>query len=203
MKGAPSREPAAGNPGEGADSLLRATAKGDEAAFAELYERHHKPLLSFCRHMLGNVQDGEDALQQTFIRAHRALGARGRDEAHRLRDLVAIGGFFAMMVRLELLTPGGDVMSSETYNKMFTMHGVVMVFFFLIPSIPAVLGNFLGVLLPALFHESQPLAVASDDIVSARGRRSSQRGASFAPTRLMIRPRVAGGELRRTDLLPG
>src|SRR6187200_309769 len=55
----------------------------------------------------------------------------------------AIGGFFAMMVRLELLTPAGDVMTAETYNKMFTMHGVVMVFFFLIPSIPAVLGNFL------------------------------------------------------------
>src|SRR5688500_11870181 len=55
----------------------------------------------------------------------------------------ALGGFFAMLVRLELLTAGGDLMAAETYNKMFTMHGVVMVFFFLIPSIPAVLGNFL------------------------------------------------------------
>ena len=54
-----------------------------------------------------------------------------------------IGGFFAMIVRLELLTPAGDLLTSETYNKMFTMHGVVMVFFFLIPSIPATLGNFL------------------------------------------------------------
>src|SRR6188768_3931080 len=54
-----------------------------------------------------------------------------------------IGGFFALLVRLELLTPAGDLLTSETYNKMFTMHGVVMVFFFLIPSIPAVLGNFL------------------------------------------------------------
>src|SRR6185295_15800668 len=55
----------------------------------------------------------------------------------------AIGGFFAMLVRLELLTPAGDLMRAETYNKMFTMHGVVMVFFFLVPSIPATLGNFL------------------------------------------------------------
>src|SRR3954463_3333423 len=55
----------------------------------------------------------------------------------------AMGGFFAMLIRLELLTPAGDLMSSETYNKMFTMHGVVMVFFFLVPSIPATLGNFL------------------------------------------------------------
>jgi len=54
-----------------------------------------------------------------------------------------LGGIFAMMVRLELLTPAGDVLQSDTYNKFFTMHGVVMVFFFLIPSIPAVLGNWL------------------------------------------------------------
>jgi len=53
-----------------------------------------------------------------------------------------LGGMFAFLIRLELLTPAGDVMTSESYNKMFTMHGVVMVFFFLIPSIPAVLGNF-------------------------------------------------------------
>jgi len=54
-----------------------------------------------------------------------------------------IGGLFAVMIRMELITPQGDLMQSETYNKMFTMHGIVMIFFFLIPSIPAVLGNFL------------------------------------------------------------
>jgi cytochrome c oxidase subunit 1 len=54
-----------------------------------------------------------------------------------------LGGLFAMLIRLELLTPTGDLLTSETYNKVFTMHGIVMVFFFLIPSIPAVLGNFL------------------------------------------------------------
>jgi cytochrome c oxidase subunit 1 len=54
-----------------------------------------------------------------------------------------VGGFAATMIRLELLTPAGDLMSSDTYNKMFTIHGIVMVFFFLIPSIPATLGNFL------------------------------------------------------------
>jgi cytochrome c oxidase subunit I len=54
-----------------------------------------------------------------------------------------LGGFFAMLIRLELLTPAGDLMLSDTYNKVFTMHGIIMVFFFLIPSIPAVLGNFL------------------------------------------------------------
>src|SRR5215813_5244086 len=54
-----------------------------------------------------------------------------------------LGGTFAVMIRLELLTPQGDLFQSETYNKLFTMHGIVMVFFFLIPSIPATLGNFL------------------------------------------------------------
>ena len=54
-----------------------------------------------------------------------------------------IGGAFAAMIRLELATPAGDLVSDETYNKMFTMHGVMMVFFFLIPVVPAILGNFL------------------------------------------------------------
>src|SRR5512142_3139507 len=54
-----------------------------------------------------------------------------------------VGGFFALMIRLELLTPAADLVQPDTYNKLFTMHGVIMVFFFLIPSIPAVLGNFL------------------------------------------------------------
>src|SRR5512141_2006754 len=53
-----------------------------------------------------------------------------------------LGGAFATLIRLELMTPQGDLVSSETYNKMFTMHGVAMVFFFLIPAIPATLGNF-------------------------------------------------------------
>ena len=53
-----------------------------------------------------------------------------------------VGGIFAVLMRLELLTPAGDMVTSDTYNKFFTMHGIVMVFFFLIPSIPATLGNF-------------------------------------------------------------
>ena len=53
-----------------------------------------------------------------------------------------IGGVFASLIRLELLTPEGDLVEAETYNKLFTMHGVAMIFFFLIPSVPAVLGNF-------------------------------------------------------------
>ncbi len=54
-----------------------------------------------------------------------------------------LGGLFAMGIRLELATPQGDFVQADTYNKFFTMHGIIMVFLFLVPSIPAVLGNFL------------------------------------------------------------
>src|SRR5262249_43278601 len=54
-----------------------------------------------------------------------------------------IGGAFAVLLRLELATPAGDLGTDETYNKLFTMHRVIMVVFFLIPPIPSVLGNFL------------------------------------------------------------
>src|SRR5271165_1697260 len=58
-----------------------------------------------------------------------------------------LGGIFALLVRLSLLNPkhvifGHVLMSAETYNKAFTLHGAIMVFLFIIPSIPAALGNF-------------------------------------------------------------
>jgi len=57
--------------------------------------------------------------------------------------LFFLGSIPAILLRLELLTPTSDLVTHETYNRLFTMHGVVMVFFFLIPSIPTTLGNFL------------------------------------------------------------
>jgi cytochrome c oxidase subunit I len=55
----------------------------------------------------------------------------------------AIGGIAAALIRLELLTPAGDLVAADTYNKLFSIHGIIMVFFFLVPIAPAVLGNFL------------------------------------------------------------
>jgi cytochrome c oxidase subunit I len=55
----------------------------------------------------------------------------------------ALGGLMAVLIRLELATPEGDLVQPDIYNRLFTMHGVLMIFFFLIPGIPSVLGNFL------------------------------------------------------------
>ena len=54
-----------------------------------------------------------------------------------------VGAAAAALMRIQLLEPNGAIVQPETYNKLFSIHGIIMVFFFLIPSIPAVLGNFL------------------------------------------------------------
>jgi cytochrome c oxidase subunit 1 len=64
-----------------------------------------------------------------------------------------IGAIFAAAIRIELTTPQGDFVSADTYNRMFTMHGVAMVFFVLIPAVPAILGNFI-----------LPLAIGAKDV---------------------------------------
>ena len=53
-----------------------------------------------------------------------------------------LGGIFAMVVRMELLTPKETIISADAYNKAFTLHGAIMIFLFIIPGIPAALGNF-------------------------------------------------------------
>ncbi len=54
-----------------------------------------------------------------------------------------VGGALALVIRLELLTPASDLVSPDTYNQLFTLHGAIMIFLFIIPSIPAALGNFI------------------------------------------------------------
>ncbi len=56
--------------------------------------------------------------------------------------MFALGSFFAGLIRLELTSPKGQVLTNEMYNKVFTAHGVVMIFFFLLPAIPGALANF-------------------------------------------------------------
>jgi len=54
-----------------------------------------------------------------------------------------VGSILAGLIRLELTSPAGVLLENETYNKVFSAHGIVMIFFFLIPAVPAVLGNFI------------------------------------------------------------
>src|ERR1700723_1518243 len=54
-----------------------------------------------------------------------------------------VGGIAAMLMRINLIEPQGALVEPQTYNKLFSTHGIIMVFFFLVPSIPATLGNFL------------------------------------------------------------
>ncbi|MGA8102868.1 MAG: cytochrome c oxidase subunit I [Candidatus Acidiferrales bacterium] len=54
-----------------------------------------------------------------------------------------VGGMAAVLMRIHLIEPAGALVQPETYNKLFSAHGIIMVFFFLVPSIPATLGNFL------------------------------------------------------------
>jgi len=73
--------------------------------------------------------------------------------------LFSLGTFFliaasiGVLMRLELLNPGRDIVGPETYNQMFTLHGVIMIFLFIIPSVPAVFGNF-----------ALPLMLGTDDV---------------------------------------
>ena len=53
-----------------------------------------------------------------------------------------VAGVLALFIRAELIAPGETIMDEDTYNQVFTMHGIMMVFLFLVPSIPAILGNF-------------------------------------------------------------
>ena len=54
-----------------------------------------------------------------------------------------MGGVFALLVRTQLLTPEGTIMGQDQYNQAFTLHGAIMVFLVIIPSVPASLGNFI------------------------------------------------------------
>src|SRR4051812_10529303 len=86
------------------------------------------------------LNDGDGLKSWLFTRDHKRIALL---YLAAITVFFFIGGAFAVVIRLELATPAGDMVTDEAYNKLFTMHGVMMVFFFLIPSIPATLGNFL------------------------------------------------------------
>src|SRR6266508_5741351 len=60
-----------------------------------------------------------------------------------LLTFFAVGMTLGVLMRLEMLTPGETLMKPQTYNSLFTLHGVLMIFLFIIPGVPAVFGNFI------------------------------------------------------------
>ncbi|HEX4143634.1 MAG TPA: cbb3-type cytochrome c oxidase subunit I [Pirellulales bacterium] len=91
-------------------------------------------------------------VRETYLNASRGVTSWLLTKDHKriaLLYLVAvtvmffIGGFAIALARLNLLTPEGGLVQADTYNRLFTLHGVIMVFFFLVPVIPATLGNFM------------------------------------------------------------
>ncbi|MGB9730791.1 MULTISPECIES: cbb3-type cytochrome c oxidase subunit I [Calditerrivibrio] len=56
--------------------------------------------------------------------------------------LFLVGVLIGLLIRIELFNPGQDIVGPQTYNALFTLHGVIMIFLFVIPGIPASLGNF-------------------------------------------------------------
>lgn len=96
--------------------------------------------------------DGSPEVRRTYLNADHTLKSwllTGDHKRIAVLYLISISVFFflgsmaAGLIRTELTSPRGVMMESETYNKMFSAHGIIMIFFFLIPSIPAVLGNFM------------------------------------------------------------
>ncbi|MFK5856229.1 MAG: cbb3-type cytochrome c oxidase subunit I, partial [Bacteroidota bacterium] len=93
-------------------------------------------------------------LSWIFTLDHKRIG---------LLYLYSVGSFFlvgaglGVLMRLELLNPGGDLIEAQTYNQVFTLHGVIMIFLFIIPSIPAVFGNFM-----------LPIMLGTDDVAFPR-----------------------------------
>ncbi len=107
------------------ERLAALVARGDATAFEAIYDRHHAALLAFCRHMLGNREDGEDALQQAFVRAHRSLaGGRLPDAVRpwlfaiaRNRCLTVLAARREAGVPLEDVEPGFDGLADEVQQR--------------------------------------------------------------------------------------
>src|SRR3981189_2697420 len=85
------------------------------------------------------LHDGTTVLSWLNTRDHKRVGVMF------LASVIFfffIGGIFALALRMKLLEPGPFMVDAISYNRMFTLHGVIMIFLFLIPSIPSAFGNF-------------------------------------------------------------
>jgi cytochrome c oxidase subunit 1 len=106
---------------------------------AETYTRHAGVATHSGHHDHGDYITHEKGLWSWLSSVdHKRIGIM---YGITLAVVFLLGGIFALLVRLELLTPGETIMTAATYNQLFSLHGIVMVFGFLVPSIPAFFGN--------------------------------------------------------------
>jgi cytochrome c oxidase subunit 1 len=96
-------------------------------------------------------EEGEPGARETYVSAARTVMSWVVTTDHKRIGVLylvstavalGLGGFFAMALRIEHLTPTRTVMDAYTYNRFFTLHGIIMVWLFMIPSIPTAFGNF-------------------------------------------------------------
>src|SRR5260221_5805160 len=99
----------------------------------------------------GHAADAHGDPHANYLKANRGIGSWLVTLDHKRIGLMYLtmvslaflaGGIFALLVRLELFSRGRTIVDAETYNRFFTLHGAIMVFLFIIPSVPAALGNF-------------------------------------------------------------
>src|SRR6184192_1693374 len=85
------------------------------------------------------LQDGTTVMSWLNTRDHKRIGVMFLAA---VIFFFFIGGIFALGLRMKLLQPGPFLIDALSYNRLFTLHGVVMIFLFLIPAIPSAFGNF-------------------------------------------------------------
>src|SRR5437879_2802971 len=99
-----------------------------------------------------DIKTAGEFARENYLSVHHGVGSWLLTKDHKRIGLLylftiliffLIASIAAALMRIELVTPQPKLVTSETYNKLFTIHGVLMVWFFLIPSIPTVLGNFI------------------------------------------------------------
>src|SRR5512134_1409856 len=99
----------------------------------------------------GNIHGGHHAPGENYLNSPKGLWSWLTTIDHKRIGIMYlwsvlffffVGGIMALLVRIELLTPKQTIMTAEQYNQVFTLHGAVMIFLFIIPSIPAAIGNF-------------------------------------------------------------
>jgi cytochrome c oxidase subunit I len=109
-------------------------------------------VMKFSKQLLSSAGAAAAGSEPSYLTAKRGIGSWLVTVDHKrigIMYLVSVltfflvGGLLALALRMELITPAKDFMGADFYNQLFTLHGAIMVFLVIIPSIPASLGNFL------------------------------------------------------------